>query len=124
MLTSRRCGPTMPLSPRPSTRRGTERWRDINPSTAPVSLGLGPPALNQPRAENAMSQQDNIQIVRHIFEAWNKHDVERYGKLLDEKHVVESDTRSPTCISISTRSSGRATTSRPAGRRPARIEGN
>ena len=39
-----------------------------------------------------MTQQDNIQIVRHIFEAWNKHDVERYGKLLDEKHVVESDT--------------------------------
>jgi ketosteroid isomerase-like protein len=40
-----------------------------------------------------MTQQDNIQIVRHIFEAWNKHDVERYGKLPDEKHVVESDTR-------------------------------
>jgi steroid delta-isomerase-like uncharacterized protein len=39
-----------------------------------------------------MTQQDNIQIVRHIFDAWNKHDVERYGKLLDEKHVVESDT--------------------------------
>src|SRR6267143_1735655 len=39
-----------------------------------------------------MTQQDNIQIVRHIFEAWNKHDPDRYVKLLDEKHVVESDT--------------------------------
>ena len=39
-----------------------------------------------------MAQQDNIQIVRHIFEAWNKHDPDRYVKLLDEKHVVESDT--------------------------------
>ena len=39
-----------------------------------------------------MTQQDNIQIVRHIFEAWDEHDVGRYGKSLDEKHVVESDT--------------------------------
>lgn len=39
-----------------------------------------------------MTPQDNIQIVRHIFEAWNKHDPDRYVKLLDEKHVVESDT--------------------------------
>ena len=39
-----------------------------------------------------MTSQDNIQIVRHIFEAWNKHDADRYVKLLDEKHVVESDT--------------------------------
>jgi len=42
--------------------------------------------------EKSMTQQDNIQIVRHIFEAWNKHDPDRYVKLLDEKHVVESDT--------------------------------
>lgn len=39
-----------------------------------------------------MAQQDNIQIVRNIFEAWNKHDPDRLGKLLDEKHVFESDT--------------------------------
>lgn len=39
-----------------------------------------------------MAQLDNIQIVRHIFEAWNKHDVEQYVKLLDEKYVVESNT--------------------------------
>lgn len=36
--------------------------------------------------------QDNIKIVRNIFDAWNKHDSDRYVKLLDEKHVVESDT--------------------------------
>ena len=39
-----------------------------------------------------MTQQDSIQIVRNNFEAWNKHDPERYVKLLDEKHVIESDT--------------------------------
>ncbi|HEY7869923.1 MAG TPA: nuclear transport factor 2 family protein, partial [Methylomirabilota bacterium] len=39
-----------------------------------------------------MAQQDNIQIVRNIFEAWNKHDPDRLGRLLDEKHVFESDT--------------------------------
>jgi hypothetical protein len=39
-----------------------------------------------------MAQHDNLQIVRNVFEAWNKHDVERYVKLLDEKHVIESDT--------------------------------
>lgn len=39
-----------------------------------------------------MAQHDNLQIARNIFDAWNKHDVERYVKLLDEKYVVESDT--------------------------------
>ena len=39
-----------------------------------------------------MPTQDNIKIARDAFEAWNKHDVERYLKLLDEKHVFESDT--------------------------------
>ncbi len=39
-----------------------------------------------------MAQHDNLQIIRKIFEAWNKHDPERYVKLLDEKHVIESDT--------------------------------
>ncbi len=39
-----------------------------------------------------MTPQDNIQIVRNIFEAWNKHDPERYVRLLDEMHVIESDT--------------------------------
>jgi steroid delta-isomerase-like uncharacterized protein len=39
-----------------------------------------------------MAQHDAIQTVRSIFEAWNKHDPDRYVKLLDEKHVIESDT--------------------------------
>jgi steroid delta-isomerase-like uncharacterized protein len=39
-----------------------------------------------------MAQHDNLQIIRNIFEAWNKHDPARYVKLLDEKHVIESDT--------------------------------
>ena len=39
-----------------------------------------------------MTQQDNIQIVRHIFEAGTSTMSSGYGKLLDEKHVVESNT--------------------------------
>jgi steroid delta-isomerase-like uncharacterized protein len=39
-----------------------------------------------------MSTQDNLKIARDIFDAWNAHDPERYAKLLDEKHVIESDT--------------------------------
>ena len=39
-----------------------------------------------------MADQDNIRVVREAFDAWNDHDVERQLKLLDEKHVVESDT--------------------------------
>ncbi|PYN84116.1 MAG: hypothetical protein DMD87_28910 [Candidatus Rokuibacteriota bacterium] len=39
-----------------------------------------------------MAQHDNLQLARQAFEAWNKHDVERYVRLLDEKHVFESDT--------------------------------
>ena len=39
-----------------------------------------------------MSTQDNLKLSRDIFDAWNAHDPERYGKLLDEKHVIESDT--------------------------------
>ena len=39
-----------------------------------------------------MSTQDNLKVVRNVFDAWNAHDPERYVKLLDEKHVIESDT--------------------------------
>jgi steroid delta-isomerase-like uncharacterized protein len=39
-----------------------------------------------------MPTQDNIKIVRQVFEAWNAHDPERYAKLLDEKWALESDT--------------------------------
>ena len=39
-----------------------------------------------------MSEQDNIRIVQEALEAWNKHDPARFVALLDEKHVIESDT--------------------------------
>ena len=39
-----------------------------------------------------MSEQDNIRIVQEAQEAWNKHNPERFVALLDEKHVIESDT--------------------------------
>src|SRR5437879_12386291 len=39
-----------------------------------------------------MATQDNLKTARDAFEAWNKHDLERHAKLLDEKHVFESDT--------------------------------
>jgi|SRR5215831_10724706 steroid delta-isomerase-like uncharacterized protein len=39
-----------------------------------------------------MSERDNIRIIQDGLEAWNKHDPERFAALLDEKHVIESDT--------------------------------
>lgn len=39
-----------------------------------------------------MSEQDNLKIAREGFDTWNAHDPNRYGKLLDENHVWESDT--------------------------------
>jgi len=39
-----------------------------------------------------MPTQENVKVVRQIFDAWNAHDPERYVKLLDEKVVGESDT--------------------------------
>jgi steroid delta-isomerase-like uncharacterized protein len=45
-----------------------------------------------------MSTQDNIKVVRQVFDAWNAHDPDRYVKLLDEKWVAESDTL-PTTLS-------------------------
>jgi len=42
--------------------------------------------------EGTMSEQDNIRIVHEALEAWNKHDPGRFVQLLDEKHVIESDT--------------------------------
>jgi len=39
-----------------------------------------------------MATQDNLKTARDVFDAWNKHDLERHAKLLDEKHVFESDT--------------------------------
>ena len=51
-----------------------------------------------------MTPQDNIKIVRNIFDAWNEHDPDRYVKLLDEKHVVESD---PIPAALTGREAGR-----------------
>ena len=39
-----------------------------------------------------MATQDNLKTAREDIEAWNKHDLERHTRLLDEKHVFESDT--------------------------------
>src|SRR5436309_13097820 len=39
-----------------------------------------------------MGTQNNLKTIRGDIEAWNKHDLERHAKLLDEKHVFESDT--------------------------------
>jgi steroid delta-isomerase-like uncharacterized protein len=39
-----------------------------------------------------MSEQDNLRIVRQGWDAWNAHDVEGALKILDDKHVWETDT--------------------------------
>ena len=39
-----------------------------------------------------MSEQENLQIARRVFEAWNAHDANRYAALLDPGHVWETDT--------------------------------
>jgi steroid delta-isomerase-like uncharacterized protein len=38
-----------------------------------------------------MAEQENLQIVREIFAAWNAHDVEAFVKRLDQKTTWESD---------------------------------
>src|SRR5436305_14935273 len=47
--------------------------------------------VRQPRGWT-MATQDNLKTAREDIEAWNKHDLERHAKLLDEKHVFESAT--------------------------------
>lgn len=39
-----------------------------------------------------MTDQENLQIARKVFEAWNAHDPNRYVALLDQGHVWEADT--------------------------------
>src|SRR5207244_9831789 len=41
--------------------------------------------------EGAMAGQENLQIVREIFAAWNAHDIEAFVKRLDQKTTWESD---------------------------------
>src|SRR2546425_9641548 len=45
------------------------------------------------KLEAAMSEQDNLRIIREAFAAWNAHDVDRYAALLDEGYVEETHTR-------------------------------
>jgi len=39
-----------------------------------------------------MAEQENIQIVRSVFDGWNAHDAKRVVKSLDPAYVSESDT--------------------------------
>ena len=39
-----------------------------------------------------MSEQDNLRIVTQGWDAWNAHDIEGALKVLDDKHVWETDT--------------------------------
>ncbi len=39
-----------------------------------------------------MAEQDNIQLVRKVYDAWNAHDPKRVAASFDETFVAESDT--------------------------------
>jgi len=39
-----------------------------------------------------MAEQDNVRIARESWDAWNAHDIEGALKILDAKHVWETDT--------------------------------
>ena len=39
-----------------------------------------------------MSESENLQISRQIWDAWNAHDPAAYLKFLDANYVIESDT--------------------------------
>jgi len=39
-----------------------------------------------------MSEHNNVRLVQDALDAWNKHDPEQFAALLDDKHVIESDT--------------------------------
>ena len=49
-------------------------------------------AHRRDESEAAVAEQDNLRIVRESWAAWNAHDVEGALKILDEKHVWETDT--------------------------------
>src|SRR2546422_10684587 len=44
------------------------------------------------KGKQAMAEQVNLRIARQGWDAWNAHDVEGWLKILDEKHVWETDT--------------------------------
>jgi len=39
-----------------------------------------------------MSEAENLQLARKMWDTWNTHDPASYLKLLDEKYTLESDT--------------------------------
>src|SRR2546426_11087035 len=39
-----------------------------------------------------MVEQDNLRVLREVFDAWNQHAPNRMMKLFDEKFVGETDT--------------------------------
>ena len=39
-----------------------------------------------------MAEQDNVRVLREVFDAWNQHDANRLMKLVDEKFIGETDT--------------------------------
>ena len=39
-----------------------------------------------------MSESENLQISRQIWDAWNAHDLDGWLKFLDANYVLESDT--------------------------------
>lgn len=39
-----------------------------------------------------MKEQDNLKVAQDSFDAWNRHDVEGYQRLLADEFVQESDT--------------------------------
>src|SRR5438552_3806286 len=43
------------------------------------------------RGKQAMAEQVNLRIARQGWDAWNAHDVEGWLKIVDEKHVWETD---------------------------------
>jgi len=55
--------------------------------------------------EAAMSQHENLRVIREAFAAWNAHDVDRYTALLDESYVEETH---PQLNSVSGREAARA----------------
>ena len=47
--------------------------------------------MKRDREDTEVPEQENLKLARTSFDTWNAHDPERYVKLLDEKHVFESD---------------------------------
>src|SRR5947209_7171556 len=44
------------------------------------------------KEKKPMAEQDNLRVLREVFDAWNQHDANRLMKLVDEKFIGETDT--------------------------------